>query len=182
MRSTTASLALALGLAACTDDPAPTPEPAPRAEPIRLVLDPIVTVHPDRLIFEVFSKDEGAYAQLGVDWSAFEVAGTPSYGTTNIDYSKGLFDGVQRMRSYRPTRLTIGPHAAFSSFTALASSAGELTETSRPKAASPSATSAPAIAARSAAEARCTSSADAFGGRNRPYHSIISSALKPCSV
>jgi hypothetical protein len=76
-----------------------------------LVLDPIVTVHPDRLIFEVFSKDEGAYAQLGVDWSALDVAGTPRYGTTNIDYSKGLFDGVQRMRSYRPTRLTIGREA-----------------------------------------------------------------------
>lgn len=76
-----------------------------------LVLDPIVTVHPDRLLLEVFSKDEGAYAQLGVDWSAFDVAGTPSYGTTNIDYSKGLFDGVQRMRSYRPTRLTIGRDA-----------------------------------------------------------------------
>ena len=76
-----------------------------------LVLDPIVTVHPDRLILEVFSKDEGAYAQLGVDWSAFEVAGTPRYGTTNIDFSKGLFDGVQRMRSYRPTRLSIGHDA-----------------------------------------------------------------------
>ena len=68
-------------------------------------------MHPDRLILEVFSKDEGAYAQLGVDWSAFEVAGTPRYGTTNIDFSKGLFDGVQRMRSYRPTRLSIGHDA-----------------------------------------------------------------------
>lgn len=76
-----------------------------------LVLDPIVTVHPDRLILEVFSKDEGAYAQLGIDWSALELADKPSYGTTNIDYSKGLFDGVQRMRSYRPTRLTIGKEA-----------------------------------------------------------------------
>jgi hypothetical protein len=80
-----------------------------------LVLDPIVTVHPDRLILEVFSKDEGAYAQLGIDWSALELADKPDsglvYGTTNIDYSKGLFDGVQRMRSYRPTRLTIGKEA-----------------------------------------------------------------------
>ena len=76
-----------------------------------LVLDPIVTVHPDRLLFEVFSKDEGAYAQLGVDWSAFEVSGTTRHGTTNIDFSKGLFDGVQRMRSYRPTKLSIGRDA-----------------------------------------------------------------------
>ena len=76
-----------------------------------LVLDPIVTVHPDRLVLEVFSKDEGAYAQLGVDWSAFEVKGDLRYGTTNIDYSKGLFDGVQRMRSYRPTQISVGQDA-----------------------------------------------------------------------
>jgi hypothetical protein len=76
-----------------------------------LVLDPIVTVHPDRLLLEVFSKDEGAYAQLGVDWSAFEVSGALRYGTTNIDYSKGLFDGVQRMRSYRPTQISVGQDA-----------------------------------------------------------------------
>ncbi len=76
-----------------------------------LVLDPVVTVHPDRLLFEVFSKDEGAYAQLGIDWSAFEVHGALRHGTTNIDYSKGLFEGIQRLRSYRPTKLAIGAKA-----------------------------------------------------------------------
>ena len=35
------------------------------------VLDPIVSVHPDELFLEVFSKDEGSYAKLGIDWSAF---------------------------------------------------------------------------------------------------------------
>jgi len=76
-----------------------------------LVLDPVVTVHPDALLFEVFSKDEGTYAQLAIDWSAIEVDDGEKNkicGTTNIDYSKGLFDGVQRMRSYRQTRLEIG--------------------------------------------------------------------------
>ncbi|MCA9634541.1 MAG: SWIM zinc finger family protein [Myxococcales bacterium] len=73
-----------------------------------LVLDPVVTVHPDALIFEVFSKDEGTYAQLAVDWSALEVEGEATFGTTNIDYSKGLFDGIQRMRSYRETRIEVG--------------------------------------------------------------------------
>lgn len=76
-----------------------------------MVLDPIVTVHPDAVIFEVFSKDEGSYAQLSVDASALDFASPPTCGTTNIDFSKALFDGVQRMRSYRDTRLTIGREA-----------------------------------------------------------------------
>jgi len=76
-----------------------------------LILDPVVTVHPDALLFEVFSKDEGTYAQLAIDWSAIEVEGDKVCGTTNIDYSKGLFDGVQRMRSYRDTRIDIGDDA-----------------------------------------------------------------------
>lgn len=76
-----------------------------------LILDPVVTVHPDALLFEVFSKDEGTYAQLAIDWSAIEVEGDKVCGTTNIDYSKELFDGVQRMRSYRDTRIDIGDEA-----------------------------------------------------------------------
>src|SRR3954469_18830742 len=76
-----------------------------------LILDPVVAVHPDRVSFDVFSKDEGTYANLGVDRSAFDVAGEPAYGTTNIDFSQSLFDGLQQMRSYRRTRLTIGREA-----------------------------------------------------------------------
>lgn len=73
-----------------------------------LILDPVITVHPDAVLFEVFSKDEGTYAQLALDGSAIEVDGARAFGTTNIDYSKGLFEGVQRMRSYRATTLEIG--------------------------------------------------------------------------
>ena len=75
-----------------------------------LILDPVVTVHPDQVLFEVFSKDEGTYAKLGVDLEAFEVDPEiePAYGTTNVDFSEALFDGIQQLRSYRPTRLTIG--------------------------------------------------------------------------
>ena len=78
-----------------------------------LVLDPIVSVHPDQLFFEVFSKDEGCYAKLGIDWSAIEDDGGAErrHGTTNIDFSDALFDGVQRMRSYRETRLSVGKEA-----------------------------------------------------------------------
>jgi hypothetical protein len=73
-----------------------------------MILDPVVTVHPDLLLFEVFSKDEGSYAQLSVDWKAFELEGKVSPGTTNVDFSKTLYDGVQRMRSYRETTLSVG--------------------------------------------------------------------------
>ena len=76
-----------------------------------LVLDPVVTVHPDAVLFEVFSKDEGTYAALAIERGALDLDGEPACGTTNIDYSRALFDGVQRMRSYRDTALAIGPDA-----------------------------------------------------------------------
>lgn len=76
-----------------------------------LILDPVVTVHPDALMFEVFSKDEGTYAKLDIDWSAVDLEGDLECGTTSIDYSKALFDGVQRLRSYRESRLSIGRQA-----------------------------------------------------------------------
>ncbi|QEG40490.1 hypothetical protein [Roseimaritima ulvae] len=76
-----------------------------------LILDPVISVHPDQVFFEVFSKDEGTYANLSIDMDAFEVNGDPVYGTTNIDFSEALFDSIQRFRSYRETRLTIGQQA-----------------------------------------------------------------------
>jgi predicted DNA-binding WGR domain protein len=73
-----------------------------------VVLDPVITVHPDRVLFEVFSKDEGAYARLGIDREALDFAEAPAYGTTNIDFSQSLHQGLQQLRSYRETRLSIG--------------------------------------------------------------------------
>jgi hypothetical protein len=73
-----------------------------------LILDPIISVHPDQVFFEVFSKDEGTYGRLSLDRSAFEVNGEPTCGTTNIDFSQVLFTGIQQMRSYRDTHLTVG--------------------------------------------------------------------------
>ncbi len=81
-----------------------------RNDPLAFVmLDPIITVHPDKVIFEVFSKDEGTYAKLSFDrGGTFDVAGSPTHGTTNIDFSPALFAGVQQLRSFRATRLHIG--------------------------------------------------------------------------
>jgi predicted DNA-binding WGR domain protein len=83
-----------------------------RNDPLAFImLDPVVTVHPDQVFFEVFSKDEGSYAKLGIDYSAFNLDGPVTCGTTNIDFSPALFNGVEQMRSYRQTRLSIGKEA-----------------------------------------------------------------------
>jgi hypothetical protein len=86
-----------------------------------LLLDPVITVHPDQVFFEVFSKDEGAYAKLGIDLASFELAHQPTCGTTNIDFSPTLFAGIEQMRSYRQTRLAIGKEAVGLSTTSAAS-------------------------------------------------------------
>lgn len=75
------------------------------------ILDPVITVHPDRILFEVFSKDEGTYAKLAFNTDAFESDKKPNYGTTNIDYSQAFFDSIQAMRGYRETKLTVGREA-----------------------------------------------------------------------
>ncbi|MHC5543733.1 SWIM zinc finger family protein, partial [Singulisphaera rosea] len=89
-----------------------------------VVLDPVITVHPDEVLFEVFSKDEGAYAKLGIDREAFEAISPPTFGTTNIDFSQTLFQGLQQMRSYRETRLSIGQEGV----TVATEAAGEVLE------------------------------------------------------
>ena len=73
-----------------------------------LILDPVISVHPDKVFFEVFSKDEGTYANLSVSMDAFDLTGDPVCGTTNIDFSQQLHQSISRFRSYRETRLTIG--------------------------------------------------------------------------
>lgn len=72
------------------------------------ILDPVITVHPDRVLCEVFSKDESTYANLSIDRAMLDLTAEPTCGTTNIDFSQQLFDGVQQMRGYRETTLHIG--------------------------------------------------------------------------
>ena len=60
---------------------------------------------------EVFSKDEGCYASLSFDHSFFASEGQVQYGTTNIDFSPDLAQGIEQIRSFRETQLTIGQQA-----------------------------------------------------------------------
>lgn len=73
------------------------------------VLDPVITVHPDEVFFECFSEDEASYGRLGVSHSAFRDAGEFACGTTNIDYSYGLYDAFQKIREYKDTVLEVDP-------------------------------------------------------------------------
>lgn len=71
-------------------------------------LDPVITVHPDRVWFEAFSQDMSAYCALIVDPANFDIESTPTYGTTNIDFTAWLWGAIGEMRSSRNTRITIG--------------------------------------------------------------------------
>src|SRR6185436_16795572 len=70
--------------------------------------DPVVTVAPDVVYFECFSKDESAYGCLSVDRDALK-SRDAGLGTTNVDYSLALYEHFQTLRSYRPTRLLVDP-------------------------------------------------------------------------
>ena len=74
-----------------------------------LVLDPVITVHPDEVFFECFSQDESSYGRLGASYEVFKNINEFECGTTNIDYSAALYNEFQKVRSYRSTELKIDP-------------------------------------------------------------------------
>jgi hypothetical protein len=77
----------------------------------RATLDPIVTIHPDQVIFETYSTDGSCYARLTAAMSAFEDGATVQPGTTNIDFAWDLRPLLATLRSSHPTTLAIGSAA-----------------------------------------------------------------------
>lgn len=73
-----------------------------------VILDPVVSVHPDATIFEVFSRDESSYARVTVPSENIDAIGQTIYGTTNVDFSERLADELKRVRDYRPAFLSVG--------------------------------------------------------------------------
>lgn len=71
--------------------------------------DPVITVANDCLFFECFSADESSYGCLSVDRDAFHKESDVALGTTNVDYSWGLYEHFQKLRSYRETEFAIDP-------------------------------------------------------------------------
>jgi hypothetical protein len=76
---------------------------------LQQILDPVITVHPDEISFEAFSRDQSSYARLGVRYDLFETVRSFTCGTTNVDFSRGLAVHVARLRSYRRSRFSIAP-------------------------------------------------------------------------
>eukprot|EP00913_Durusdinium_trenchii_P013426 g12607.t1 len=74
-----------------------------------IVLDPVITVHPDEVFFECFSRDESSYGRLSAGFEVFENVGEFACGTTNIDYSSSLYDEFQKIRTYKTTQFEIDP-------------------------------------------------------------------------
>lgn len=72
-------------------------------------LDPVITVHPDQVFFECFSRDESSYGRLAASYNVFDELGERACGTTNIDYSEKLYGEFQKIRSYKTTTLDIDP-------------------------------------------------------------------------
>jgi hypothetical protein len=71
--------------------------------------DPVITVAPDVIFFEGFSKDESSYGCLTVERGAFTREEGVHLGTTNVDYSIPLYEEFQKLRTYRETRFRIDP-------------------------------------------------------------------------
>ena len=73
------------------------------------LLDPVITVHRDRIFFEAFSQDQSTYVSLIVDPAVFEPMGEVVTGTTNIDFTAWLWGALGEIRTSRATTLRIGP-------------------------------------------------------------------------
>lgn len=72
-------------------------------------LDPVITVHPDRVFFEAFSQDQSTYGLVVADRALFEPSGEVRCGTTNVDFTAWLWAALAEMRSSRETFFRVGP-------------------------------------------------------------------------
>ncbi|OLP18436.1 hypothetical protein BST81_10790 [Leptolyngbya sp. 'hensonii'] len=73
------------------------------------LFDPVITVHPDEIFFECFSRDESSYGRLSASYEVFQNIGEFACGTTNIDYSAALYNEFQKIRSYKQTQFEVDP-------------------------------------------------------------------------
>jgi hypothetical protein len=76
---------------------------------LMFILDPVITIHPDELAMEAFSRDESSYARLAVKYDRFASIDAFECGTTNIDFTDRLHRDLDRMRTYRATRFEVQP-------------------------------------------------------------------------
>lgn len=77
-------------------------------------LDPLLTVHPDEVSLEVFSKDESAYARLAFKNPGFKDR-KASHGTTFLDTPSNAAATFEALPAYRPLTLEAAPQTHSSS-------------------------------------------------------------------
>ena len=68
-------------------------------------LDPVITVHPDKIFLEAFSRDQSVHGMVAIDHELFESREEPRYGTSNISFTAWLWAALGEMRSSRATWL-----------------------------------------------------------------------------
>ena len=73
-----------------------------------IILDPVVSVQPDQVMFEAFSLDESMYGRVSLPNRELDLIEPLQRGTTNIDFSETLAKEFDRVRSYRPLTLKVG--------------------------------------------------------------------------
>ena len=73
-----------------------------------VLLDPVVSVHDDAILFEAFSLDESSYARVSVPTKRCQQERPLQRGTTNIDFGPVLARELERVRRHRPVHLRIG--------------------------------------------------------------------------
>lgn len=70
-------------------------------------LDPVITVHPDKIFLEAFSRDQSVYGLVTLDTELFEIEGEPLYGSSNISFTAWLWAALGEMRTSRRTWLQL---------------------------------------------------------------------------
>ena len=78
-------------------------------------MDPLVTVHSDRVTFEVFSGDGSTYGRVSIDSGAFELEGDVTLGTSTVYLNRWLWESLSDLRSTRETWLRIHPDGSATS-------------------------------------------------------------------
>jgi hypothetical protein len=71
-------------------------------------LDPLLTVHPDEVSLEVFSKDESAWARLAIKNEAFADR-SAAHGTTFVELGDQALAAVESVPAYRALKLVAAP-------------------------------------------------------------------------
>lgn len=70
------------------------------------VLEPLLTVDPDGLSLEVFSRDQSSYARLSLPSALFE-GRVVAHGTSTLSIDEAFIARFERMRSWQPVALDV---------------------------------------------------------------------------